>query len=374
MPSLSCEQVVYGNILYGEELSLLRGYVCIKDGVIREVVEEQTTSDNILIPGFVNSHTHIGDSVCKDPCLGECDDFVVKPDLDTLVKPPHGLKHRILSDTSMESLVASMHSSILDMLATGTTGFADFRESGVTGVAALKDALADAPMRNRILGRPSGCNVSSDALEAEISILLREADGLGISGANDMDLAILEKASSMSKDKKKIFAIHAAEKSRIDLEKALSLNPDLLIHLTQADKQDLKTVASSSIPVVVCPRSNFITGVGMAPIQDMLSEGISVSVGTDNVMLNSVNMFSEMEFLSKVFGLDDRQVFKMCTLNGASNLGFNEIGPIKEGYSTGIMVLNGASNNLQGIRDIVAGVVRRARPDDILSVINLDHL
>lgn len=370
MPPHSCEQVVYGNILYGEELSLLRGYVCIKDGVIREVVEEQTTSDNILIPGFVNSHTHIGDSVCKDPCLGECENFVVNPDLDTLVKPPDGLKHRILSDTSLESLVASMHSSILDMLGTGTTAFADFRESGVTGIAALKDALAEIPIRHRILGRPSGCNQSLESLESELSMLLRDADGFGMSGANDMDMGILEKASLMTKKSKKIFAIHAAEKSRTDLDGALSLDPDLLVHLTQADKDDIRTVAERSIPVVVCPRSNFITGVGMAPIQDMLSEGISVSVGTDNVMLNSVNMFSEMEFLSKVFGLDDRQVFKMCTLNGASNLGFNNIGPIKEGCSTGIVVLNGASNNLQGIRDIVAGVVRRARPDDILSVIN----
>jgi cytosine/adenosine deaminase-related metal-dependent hydrolase len=81
-------------------------------------------------------------------------------------------------------------------------------------------------------------------------------------------------------------------------------------------------------------------------------------------------MFSEMEILSKVFRLEDRQVFMMCTLNGASNLGFNDIGPIQKGYSTGITVLNGASDNLQGIRDIIAGIVRRARPDDILSVIN----
>lgn len=370
MSPQSCEQVIYGNILYGEELSLLQGYVCIRDGVIREVVEEQTHSDNILIPGFVNSHTHIGDSVCKDTCLGKCENFVVKPDLDALVKPPDGLKHQILSQTSLSSLVSSMHVSIMDMLATGTTAFADFRESGVKGVAAIKEALSDVSIRYRILGRPSGCNTSPEALEYELSMLLQEADGLGMSGADDMDMALLEQASSITKSKKKIFAIHAAEKSRIDLEDALSLDPDLLIHLTQASKDDIRTVASRSIPVVVCPRSNFITGVGMPPIKDMLSEGISVSVGTDNVMLNSVNMFSEMEFLSKVFRLNDRQVFKMCTLNGASNLGFNDIGPIKEGCSTGIIVLNGASNNLQGIQDIVAGVVRRARPDDILSVIN----
>jgi cytosine/adenosine deaminase-related metal-dependent hydrolase len=185
-----------------------------------------------------------------------------------------------------------------------------------------------------------------------------------------MDMGFLEQASGIAKRRRKLFAIHAAERSRTDLDRALSLEPDLLVHLTHADRDDLKTVASRLIPVVVCPRSNFVTGAGMAPIAGMLNEGINVSVGTDNVMLNSVNMFSEMEFLSKVFGLDDRQVFKMCTLNGASNLGFENTGPIKEGYMTGIMVLNGASNNLKGIQDVLAGVVRRARPDDIFTVIN----
>lgn len=370
MPFHPCEQLVYGNILYGEDFTPLRGYIYLQDGIIREIAEEQTASENILIPCFVNSHTHIGDSVCKDPRLGDCENFVMKRDLDSLVKPPDGFKHRILASTSESSLISSMRMSAMDMLSTGTVAFADFRESGVAGVIALKEALKDIPIKSRILGRPSISSEPSEAMWEEIGRVLAEADGLGISGACDMDMEILEKASMMSKRERKLFAIHSAEKSRDDLEKALSLDPDLLVHLTHANGDDIKKVASHSIPVVVCPRSNLITGVGIPPVSKMLAEGISVSVGTDNVMLNSVNMFSEMEFLSKVFGLDDRQVFKMCTLNGASNLGFEGIGPIKEGYRTGIMVLNGASNNLKGIQDIVAGVVRRARPDDILSVIH----
>jgi cytosine/adenosine deaminase-related metal-dependent hydrolase len=370
MPSDSCERVVYGNILYGEELTPLRGYVRIKDGIIREVSEEATDSENIIIPGFVNSHTHIGDSVCKDPCLGECVDSVVQRDLDSLVKPPGGFKHRVLAQTPDASLISHMRMSVLDMLATGTSALGDFREGGIAGVDALRKAIEGLPVRTRILGRPSLYGGSPEVLLEETEQVIENTDGLGISGTDDMDMGFLEQASGIAKRRRKLFAIHAAERSRTDLDRALSLEPDLLVHLTHADRDDLKTVASRLIPVVVCPRSNFVTGAGMAPIAGMLNEGINVSVGTDNVMLNSVNMFSEMEFLSKVFGLDDRQVFKMCTLNGASNLGFENTGPIKEGYMTGIMVLNGASNNLKGIQDVLAGVVRRARPDDIFTVIN----
>jgi cytosine/adenosine deaminase-related metal-dependent hydrolase len=144
----------------------------------------------------------------------------------------------------------------------------------------------------------------------------------------------------------------------------------MLVHLTQAVQSDLKNVADASIPVVVCPRSNFLTGVGMAPVAEMLKAGINVGVGTDNVMLNSVNMFSEMEFLSKVFGLEDRQVFKMCTLNGASILELEGKSPLREGDKANLMVLDGTSNNLKGIQDVLSGLVRRARPDDILSIIH----
>ncbi|MDF1534256.1 MAG: amidohydrolase family protein, partial [Methanosarcinaceae archaeon] len=151
---------------------------------------------------------------------------------------------------------------------------------------------------------------------------------------------------------------------------ALSLKPDMLIHMTHPNKSDILKTADNNVPVVVCPRSNFTTNVGMAPICEMLKAGIKVGVGTDNVMLNSTNMFAEMEVLSKVFKLDDRQVFMMCTLSGGQILGLDGFGSIEKGNKANLMILNGNSNNLSNIQDPLSGIVRRARPDDILSVIH----
>ena len=64
----------------------------IRDGIITEVSEEKTDSKNIIAPCFINAHTHIGDSVLKDPILGECTDHYVKRDLNALVKPPGRIK------------------------------------------------------------------------------------------------------------------------------------------------------------------------------------------------------------------------------------------------------------------------------------------
>lgn len=367
---MSCEQTIYGTIIAGREMEPVEGHICIRDGVITEIAEEQSQSKNIIAPCFVNSHTHIGDSVYKDPPLGVYKGSRLERDLDALVKPPDGLKHRILRSTSYQKLVDSMRRSIRDMLATGTTAFADFRESGTMGIEGLIDAIDDIDIEHMILGRPSKTDGTVEQIMAEVDRVLEHADGLGISGTNDMDMEILKKAALRAKERKRMFAIHAGEKERNDIDNALSLKPDILVHLTNAGRNDLERVAQENIPVVVCPRSNFTTGVGMAPVSHMLDAGITVAVGTDNVMLNSVNMFSEMEMISKVFGIDDRQVFKMCTLNGASALGLNKMGLIQKGNRASLMILNGNSNNLSGITDPLSGIVRRARPDDILSIIH----
>jgi cytosine/adenosine deaminase-related metal-dependent hydrolase len=366
----STEQVISGTIIAGPELEPVEGYICVKNGIITEVGEEHTSSKNIIAPCFVNAHTHLGDSVCKDPPLGKASGFRIQRDLDSLVKPPAGLKHRILRETSYKTLIESIRKSLLDMIETGTCAFADFREGGVVGVAALNKALEGLELHSLIFGRPTEPQLPLEVVLAEVRRVLLHSDGLGISGANDLDMELLQEIVACTRDRKKLFAIHAGEKDRSDIEKALSLEPDLLIHLTHATKKDLDEVAQAKIPVVVCPRSNLVTGAGMTPIAEMLEAGIRVAAGTDNVMLNSVNMFTEMEFMSKVFSIDHRQVFKICTLNGSFVLGPDSTGSIEKGNKVSLMILNGSSNNLARIHDPISGIVKRARPDDILALLH----
>lgn len=364
------EQIISGTILAGPELEPIEGYLCVKNGIITELGEERGSSANIVAPGFINAHVHLGDSVYKDPGLGNVTGFRVERDLDSLVKPPDGLKHRILRETPYRNLIKSMRRSLLDMIETGTCAFADFREGGILGVAALYKALERLELDSMVLGRPAEPELPTSAVLSEVERVLLHSDGLGISGANDMDFELLEEIASCSKKHKKFFAIHAGEKNRDDIEKAISLEPDLLIHLTKGKKKDLDEIAEAGIPVVVCPRSNLVTGVGMAPIAEMLEAGVRVAAGTDNVMLNSVNMFSEMEFMSKLFSIDDRQVFKICTLNGSFVMGLDSASSIEKGNKANLMILNGNSNNLSGVKNPINGIVRRARPDDILSVLH----
>jgi cytosine/adenosine deaminase-related metal-dependent hydrolase len=364
------ERIISGTIIAGPDLEPIEGYICVNNGIITEIGEERTCSSNIIAPCFVNAHTHLGDSVFKDPPLGKVSGFRTQKDLDSLVRPPDGLKHKLLRETPFKALIESMRKSLFDMIETGTYAFADFREGGVVGIAALNKALEGLDLHSMILGRPTDPELPLKVLLDEVRRVLLHSNGIGMSGTNDLDIKILEEIATHTRDLKKFFAIHAGEKNRSDIEKALSLEPDLLIHLTNATKKDLEYVADSKIPVVVCPRSNLITGAGMAPIAEMLEAGLRVAAGTDNVMLNSVNMFAEMEFMSKIFSIEDRQVFKICTLNGSFIMGQDSTGSIEKGNKANLMILNGGSNNLAGIKNPISGITRRARPDDILSVLH----
>jgi len=379
--SYPCDRMVSGLIFVGEEPDLIFGNIYIENGLIKEIEETKTKSENWIVPRFVNTHTHIGDTLLKDPPLGNPNGrFAVLRDLDALIKPPNGLKHRFLANLDYETAVSSMESAIWDMYQNGISVFADFREGGISGAEALAEAIRNTS-RNIypiVFGRPasacpsphseSAASLTIEFLE-ELRSLLEITDGIGISGANDMDEYTLSKISSKTASKRKKLAVHAGEKDRSDIDAALSLHPDLLVHMTRAEQADVKKAADADIPVSVCIRSNLTTGVGLPPVSDMLQAGIRVSIGTDNIMLNSPDMFEEIHFISKIYGLSDKTIFKMATSVGADTLGCRFTGTIDIGKKADLLILNSKSENLKHIRDPLAGYARRARVDDILGII-----
>jgi len=345
------ETLLSGTIIYGDDFMPRQGYLCIRDGIIKEMGEENVEADfeGIVCPRFVNAHVHVGDSAFKDPPFMPLCDLV----------GPGGLKQRFLAETPRSRLVEGMKHSLLEMAATGTYAFADFREGGGDGVKMLLEAQQDLPLFSRILGRPG---------PGETGISNR-CWGIGISSTRDHDPSWLKTVTEAARSADQKVAIHAGEAGNDDIEDALALEPDFLVHLNRATEQDLKKVARAGVPVVVCPRSNLMTATGLPDVRRMTDLGIVVGVGTDNVMLNSPNIFEEMQLIVKALLHDDRQVFKMCTLNGAEIMQIGQkVGSISEGKEARLMVLNECSNNLWGTIQPLASVVRRAGPSDILTI------
>jgi len=339
-----------GTVLVGDDFEPVEGRVVVADGEIVRIEEESVESDDVICPAFVNAHTHIGDSIAKEAGEGLS--------LDELVAPPDGLKHRLLREASREAKVDAMARSLRYMESTGTGTFLEFREGGVEGVAALRDAVAG-----------EGVDFGERAIEPVVfgrddPDVLSVADGYGASGARDADF---DAVRSETREAGKLFGIHAGERDADDINPAMDLDPDFLVHMVHAEAIHLERLEDRGTPVVVCPRSNLVTNVGVPPIRD-LAERTTVALGTDNVMLDSPSMFREMEFAAKFSDLPARQILRMATVNGAEIAGLNR-GVVAEGADADLLVLDGGSDNLAGAHDLVRAIVRRAGAADVSRVV-----
>ena len=332
-----------GTVLAGRSFEPIRGRVVVEDGRIKSVEETGTTSTDIVLPAFVNAHTHLGDSVAKEAAVGLS--------LDEAVAPPGSLKHRRLDAADRSELVSAMRRTLRFMQRTGTVSHLDFRESGTPGARALREAARPLDIDPFVFG-------SGD------SSVLDVADGYGASGANDNDFADQRAAC---REREVPFAIHAGEPDATDIHPALDLEPELLVHMVHAEREHLERVEEQSVPIAVCPRANTVLDVGTPPIRELLDH-TTVALGTDNVMLNPPSMFREMAYTAKRFDVTAREVLRMATVAGAEIAGL-DCGLIAPGRRAAFVVLDGDSDNLADSVDPVEAVVRRATELDVERVV-----
>ncbi len=249
---------------------------------------EKPIVKGIIIPTFINSHTHIGDSFIR------AKQIKLPRNVEQLVAPPNGLKHTLLNKASEKEIITGMKQSIQDMIESGISSFCDFRENGITGVHQLKTALKDRKITSIILSRPLYMNYD----KKEIDQLLENSDGIGLSSISDWEYSEIEKISKHTKQKKKKLVLHASEAIREDIETILDLKPDFLIHMVKATKSDLIKVKEENIPIVLCPRSNAFFHLKI-DLKLLKKSGIDLMLGTDNAMINTPNVLEELHFLQK---------------------------------------------------------------------------
>ena len=376
------------SILYGSDLKFIKKTSVQISGDKFKKISSRVSSKNaidcdglLLIPGLINSHTHIGDSVAKDLGLNK--------DVDSKINPIFGMKQKILRETPPKKLIQFMRKTAQSMIKKGITCFVDFREGGLDGVFMAKNALDGIPIRSVILGRIEKYqskdqikkNLSmSDHYKKELKFLLEYSDGLGISGSNENSDSFLKEFSKT----KKIRAIHCAEtkqsssKSRLmtkktEVQRGLLLKPHFLIHMTYATKSDLRSAAKKTNGIVVCPRANASLAEGIPDVTEMLKMKCNITIGTDNVMINSPDLFREMDFLWKVTmginqkRIDPKKIVKMTTVNAGKLLG-KKIGCIKEGYLADAVFIKKKDVDLDPLGDPYAAIVHRASEKSIGAV------
>ena len=360
------------NIVVDDENNIIE---ISKDASEGEIID---ASGKIVCPRFINAHTHIGDSIIKDEGDGLS--------LDEMVKPPHGIKHVALESADDDELIEAMRESMWDMHNLGISHFIDYREGGLEGVRLLKEAAKDIPIKPIILARDSsfyGEDANYHQVKVAIRKLLKEADGIGLSGFGEIDTTVAEIICERCERAGKISSIHVAESeanqftsiektNKTEPQRAFDAGFNQVVHMANPKEDDITRLSKSNSSLTICPRSNGALSVGFIPLFDILKTGTKPLIGSDNIMINRPNLFREMEFTLKIMkGLSKDyiapiEILKMATTNVcvADSLSEKINKPyIGEGQKAEIMIINQKSNNPY------LSLINRTEVNDIVKII-----
>ena len=347
------ENIIFSDFgLIGEDLEFKKNIRIMvnKKGEISEIACDSieypldlmsTSTKTMVIPGLINSHVHIGDNFAKEKGFNR--------NLREVVAPPLGIKHKLLEKTPSEVKSIGIKKALEEMIHNGITCFADFRERGSEGIRLLKKALEDNPIYVIILGRFKNTE--------DLTSVYLEADGIGLVSYNVVNESVLKELEKNKVKKRKVIVCHSAEEernaeliNRMIKEKIV----DVIIHGTHLTEKDLVQIKKNNMKLVICPRCNGYFGVGFPPIKHMLNKSLEVSIGTDNLMANSPDLFEELRYLYRIIRtlnknmkIEAKSLIKMITINAAKNFKIEEkMGSIEKGKIANFFMINLNDSNL----------------------------
>jgi len=376
----------HAHVLAGPRLAPMRDAVIrVQDGRIASIGPEPEPVTGTagldlggawVLPAFVNAHTHIADTAGKELAGGL--------DVEHGMSAPDSAKNRLLRSLDEAALQASIRQGALEMLRHGICAFGDFREGGLAGVRALRQACAGLPIRAVALGRPLFTPGMDDAARVrEMEAVAAEADGFGIGGLEAFGLGPLQQLRAILGDG--LLAIHLAESPRetarclaehgeTEIVRALRAAPDLMVHLTHATPHDLDLLAARGQQAVFCPRSNMALADGIPPLAGAYTRGWPVALGSDNMMISSPDLFREMDTASRLAraqtlqadAIDCPTLLRAATVDGARALRLDgQLGQLAPGMAASFLALDPQSDAFRYSHDPLASIVHRCAPSDI---------
>ncbi len=318
-------------------------------------------SNKIVLPGLINTHTHIG----MHSLRGICDDEELPAWLDNVVAAEKKF--------TAKQIQQNAEHACKEMLLSGTTTFVEMYtpiEPVLAGVKkhALRAILC--PVIYGFLGNVKEQLAAAKKLIDEFSHPLISL-GLGAHSMYTCDEQTLKDIKYYAHRKQILTPIHLAEtrKERFDcFDKHKKLPAEylaslgflnektLLVHSIWLTKGEVRIISQHASTVSHCPVSNMkLSSGGVTPLMEMFEEHVVVGLGTDSVASNnSMDMFKEMMIcglLHKQHRWDPKaapvqKLLDMATIDGAAAIGLEkEIGSLEAGKKADIICLDVAENH-----------------------------
>lgn len=153
----------------------------------------------------------------------------------------------------------------------------------------------------------------------------------------------------------------------------------IFAHGVYLEDDDFDILKSKNISLSMNLHSNLKLASGILPIKKYIDNGINISVGTDgSASNNSLCINSEISTAAKLFKaiykdaafLTAKELVKMATINGAKALGYEKItGSIEIGKSADIICIDTDNFMCQPIYDPFSYIVYSMKSSDVSTVI-----
>jgi len=329
--------------------------------------DDRELGDAILMPGLVNTHTHLELTVMRG--------FLEDLDFSDWIDKLRQSRNEILDDAK---LLDSARFGIIEGLEAGITTYADTCSSGVV-MQAMRELGVRGIMYQETFGPdPVSCDAAIRDLETRLAALIplqTDLVTLGVSphAPYTVSDALYAATARLARERNLPMAMHIAESAAeedivvrgngpfaerwrrrgIDaskrarspialLEKHDVLEPgSLLIHCVRVDDDDISIIARRGCSVAHCPASNAKFGHGVAPLLPLLAAGIQVGIGSDSVASNNrMDILDEARLAVLVHRGTTRkhdafgahQALELATIGGARALGLDDrVGSLEEG-------------------------------------------
>ena len=339
---------------------------------------EIDATGDIVMPGMINTHTHVAMSVMK----GVVDDLTFPDFLDKVFK--------IDSDRTDEDLALGTKLGCMEMMRGGTTTFMDLYYS--------EDVIARATQEAGIRGVLCWCVLDQECTTQKGNPLQNCKDfyrrfkderkivpGVGLQGVYVCNEETCMGAKEFSDEVGAPMNFHLSEtRGEVnDHKKKTGMRPaewlssigvlgprGVAAHSAWLTLREVRLMGEAGMSISSCPVSNMklATG-GVAPVPEFQKYGVNVSIGTDgNTTNNTLDMFAEMKtlgLLQKSSRWDPvvanaQELLDFATINGAKAVGMQDsIGSIEPGKYADVVILDGKAPNLRPLvpENIIANIV-----------------
>jgi 5-methylthioadenosine/S-adenosylhomocysteine deaminase len=344
----------------------------------------------IIMPGLVNTHTHAAMTCFR----GLADDLPLMQWLNEHIFPAEA--HLDEAKVYCGTLLACA-----EMIRSGTTCFCDMylfedavaRAAVAAGVRAIVgEVLYDFPSPNygdieqgfaytkELIARWQDDPLVSVAVEPHSPYLcapelLKRASSLAAAHRIPMVIHLSETESEVAQMKSKSGLTPVGF-----LAEQGVLSPNLLAcHCVVLTDEDISLLRRFDVKVSHNPESNMKLASGIAPVPELVQQGICVGLGTDGCASNNnLDLFLEMGTaarLHKVSTLDPTVmdaagVLRMATIDAARALGIDHLtGSLEPGKAADIIIIDTAKPHLTPMYHPDSHLVYAARGSDVATTI-----